>query len=173
MHPDPRDIPKLFGSGPGVRSITGPGHEQAECGCTRHRAGGLQFRAIRQPAARTDRTELADQGRSPASGFSVYRSVEADAQACNPLPGDAMANTCTARYASSHRMRAKLAAIMLPWTNAPVSGQMPGRKIRTGVLNWSGKPAPGKPPDPSFATPKPKSAPLKSETPHDIGGHLL
>ena len=39
---------------------------------------------------------------------------------------------------------------------------------------WSGKkPATGNPPDPSGSTPKKKSAPPKSETPHEIGGQLV
>jgi len=38
---------------------------------------------------------------------------------------------------------------------------------------WSGKTRNGQPAGPVWPTPKTKSAPLKSETPHEIGGQLL
>jgi len=53
------------------------------------------------------------------------------------------------------------------WQTAPRSMQMRVRKTRNA---GQAKPAIGNPPDPSGSTPKTKSAPLKSETPHEIGG---
>ena len=68
------------------------------------------------------------------------------------------------------RAHATLAMTAHRWQTAPCSMQMRVRKTRNA---GQAKPATGNPPDPSGSTPKPKSAPLKSETPHEIGGQLL
>jgi hypothetical protein len=56
------------------------------------------------------------------------------------------------------------------WPIVPVSMQMHGRKTRNDV---QAKPETGNPPDPSGSIRKMKSASLKSETPHEIGGQHL
>jgi putative transposase len=56
--------------------------------------------------------------------------------------------------------RATLANRAMLYANARAKTQAAGQE----------KPATGNPPDPSGLTPKPKSAPLKSETPHETGG---
>jgi len=66
--------------------------------------------------------------------------------------------------------RAMLVMIVQRWQTAPVSMQMHVHKTRNA---GQAKPVTGNLPDPSGSTPKPKSAPLKSETPHEIGGQLL
>ena len=63
--------------------------------------------------------------------------------------------------------RDKFAAVL---ETAPCSMQM---QVRNTQAAGQEKPATGNPPDPSGLTPKPKSAPLKSETPHEIGGKLV
>lgn len=52
----------------------------------------------------------------------------------------------------------------------PVSMQRRAHETRNA---GQAKPATGNLPGPSGSTPKPKPAPLKSETPHEIGGQLL
>ncbi len=55
-------------------------------------------------------------------------------------------------------------------STAPLSLPLPGRKIHNA---GQAKPETGNPPDQSGLTQKPKSAPLKSETLHEIGGQLV
>jgi len=84
--------------------------------------------------------------------------------------GGISARTSTAPPASSRQIRATLALIARRSQTAPVSMQTHARKT------WNAgqaKPATAKPPDPSGSTPKPKSAPLKSAPPHEIGGYLI
>lgn len=71
---------------------------------------------------------------------------------------------------SSPRAHATLAMTAQRWQTEPFSMQMHVRKNRNA---GQAKPATGKPPDPSGSTQKPKSASLKSETPHEIGGQHL
>lgn len=54
--------------------------------------------------------------------------------------------------------------------HSPAPRQMLARKTRNA---GQVKPETGKPPDPSGSTQNPKPAPLKSETPHEIGGQLV
>jgi hypothetical protein len=46
-------------------------------------------------------------------------------------------------------------------------------RVRKTQAAGQAKSATGNPPDPSGLTPKTKSAPLKSETLHEIGGQLV
>jgi len=68
------------------------------------------------------------------------------------------------------RAHTTLAMTAQRWQTAPCSMQTRVRKTRNA---GQAKPATGNPPDPFGLTPRPKSAPLKSETPHEIGGQLV
>jgi hypothetical protein len=63
-----------------------------------------------------------------------------------------------------------LAVIARRSQTTQVSMQTHARKTRNA---GQAKPATANPPDPSGLTQKPKSAPLKSDTPHEIGGYLI
>jgi hypothetical protein len=71
---------------------------------------------------------------------------------------------------SSRQMPAMLALIAPRWPAAPFSMQMHGRKTRNA---GQAQHATGNLLDLSGSTPKRKSAPLKSETPHEICGQLV
>ena len=104
----------------------------------------------------------------PTKGFAT----KADAQAwvrANP-PAGITTSTSTAPSASSLQTRATLAMIVQRWPTAPCSMQIYAHKIRNA---GQAKPETGNLPDPSGSTQKAKSALLKSEAPHEIGGQLL
>jgi hypothetical protein len=88
----------------------------------------------------------------------------------NPSPVGITDSTCTAPSASSHQVRATLEMIARGLQTAPVSMQTHARKDQSA---GQAEPATGNLRDPSGSTPKMKAAPLKSETPHEIGGQLL
>ena len=88
---------------------------------------------------------------------------------CHPIPPSP-----SFRHSSHHPLIAPdlrhvgqdgdtLANLAVLYANARAQNQNAGQE----------KPATGNPPDPSGATRSAKPAPLKSETPHEIGGQLV
>ena len=78
-------------------------------------------------------------------------------------------------YETARRLRTKIGAVFRHAIASGTAKADPAYALRDArTLNaGQAKHATNSPPDRSGSTPKTKSAPLKSETPHEIGGQLL
>ena len=106
----------------------------------------------------------------PSKGFATKTDAQAWVKPFASWYIGITASICTAPFASLPRAHATLAMTAQRWQTEPFSMQMHVRKNQNA---GQAKPATGNPPDPSGSTQKPKSASLKSETPHEIGGQHL